>query len=177
MIIQKLNGNTIKILLKKCEFSDYNINPDIIKDFILSVSDEIYNILNLNMQNTKFYVEVFLFSDNCSIFLSAINNKKKNQNSQTVTCEFETFDALAGFCRILKSLYNDYINSAKLFYGTKNLRLIIDLSVKDYKAVDFVENFCDCIPQSFYNTAVTEEYYKQIHSENIIDEIISLSLR
>lgn len=178
MIIDKLSENALKIYLDNDDFKKYNIkssdiNVKTVKKFLIEISNEISDILNLDAATAKFFVEVFSYKNSCHIFLSNMDNPRTSKiKSEKIICQFEIYESLENFCRILNALYKNSLNESILYCGNESIRLILKLS-SDFENISyFASAYCNVIPYDEISKGITQEYYKKIISHNAVREIL-----
>lgn len=178
MTIDKLSSSALKIYLDTDDFLKYNIdstdiNISVIKKFLIEISDDISEILNIDAGTARLYVEVFSRKNSCIIFVSDISDtlQQKNKNN-SVICEFNNYKSLESFCRTLSALYKDSVRSSTLFCGSYRLRLLLNLENETKSIIAMASGYCNIIPADEINLGVISEYYKEIISENAVSEIL-----
>ncbi|MBQ3566069.1 MAG: adaptor protein MecA [Oscillospiraceae bacterium] len=180
MTINKLSDSALKIYLDDNDFQTYSIdsseiNIRTVKKFLFKISSDISEMLNININNSKLYVEVFSRKNSCIIFVSSVPEFQTEQKNQVTAliCEFSDYCTLESFCRTLNALYKSSVKKSSLYCGLYNIRLVLELS-DDYDNIRyFASGYCNVIDSDMINSSVTNEYYKAVISENAIMEILS----
>jgi len=179
MTIEKLNSKALKIYLDKDDLKKYNIiNQDIsiknIRNFLLEISDSISCKLDVDIMSAKLFVEVFSKKNSCYIFVSDISDRKKTMSEiKSIICQFEDFSALESFCQIIDSFYKDSVVSSSLFCNKNNIRLKLRLNSAYDNIYYTASRYCLPIPGDIINSGITDEYYKEVISQNTVNEILS----
>jgi len=179
MTINKLSSYAVKINLDSKDFQKYKINySDInienIKVFLVSISDKISEILGIDIDYAKLFVEVFSRQTKCIIFVSVDPDEipQKTSENKCIICQFSNFDLLEKFCYALNALYKDSVAKSSLFFGYDTLRLVLVLSSEYNQISYFASGYCNVLSGDEINTAVTQEYYKKILQNNAVEEIL-----
>ncbi|MGN1481113.1 adaptor protein MecA [Porcipelethomonas sp.] len=180
MTIDKLNDYALKIYLnkndlEKLEINFYDIDSSCIKKLIIMLSDEISEILNIDMSNEKLYVEVFAKKSGCLIFISCSGESQKSDASgKVLICQFEDFEKLRNFCFRLGDSYMKKIKFSQLYGNNNHIRLIIGVRSDYYILTGIAGQYCKVLPGNEINTGVTEEYFSCIESSEAIQKVLSL---
>lgn len=178
MIIDKLSENALKIYLDNDDFKKYNIrssdiNIKTVKKILIEISPEISGILNLDAANAKFFVEVFSYKNSCHIFLSNMDDRRTSKvKHEKIICQFQDYENLESFCRIMNALYKNSLSESILYCGNESIRLILKLS-SDFENISyFATAYCDVIACDEISKGITQEYYKKIIPHNAVREIL-----
>ncbi len=177
MTIDKLSDNSLKIRLDTDDFKKYHIkttdiNISNVRQLLISISGEISELLNINAEKAKLFVEVFSYQTSCVIFLS--NIPQEHEIKQNIICQFESFENLKYFCNTLNALYKNSVNTSRLYCNTDNIRLILKLN-SDFESIfKFADEYCFAFIPDEISFGVTEEYYNKIIPENAIRKILAL---
>ena len=178
MNIDKLNNYALKIYLDKYDFKKYgmsfsDINIRSIRNILLEISDDISEILNIDLDTEKLYVEVFSQKNGCLIFVSYIPQKKKHKIiKKDIICQFNNFESLKNFCSNINKLYPDSIKNSILYSGRDYIRLILKIKSDFDNISKTVSYYGNIIADDEINRGVTEEYFNMIVSDNAIEQVL-----
>lgn len=179
MNIDKLNNYALKIYLDKYDFEKYgmsftDINIRTIRNILLEISDDISEILNIDLDTEKLYVEVFSQKNGCLIFVSYIPEKKKCKIiKRNIICQFDNYESLKNFCSMIKLLYYSSIKSSILYCGRNCIRLFLKLNSEFDAIYKILPNYGEMINDDEISRGVMEEYFNAVISENAIEKILS----
>lgn len=179
MTIDKLNDYALKIYLNKNDLEKFeinfsDINSSCIKNLILMLSDEISEMLNIDLENEKLFVEVFAKKSGCLIFISCSGkNQKSNSCERIFICQFEDYEKLKNFCLRLGDFYIGKVKCSQLYGNNHHIRLILGVKSDYYNFAGIAGRYGRVLPGNEINMGATEEYFRCIEASDAIQKILS----
>lgn len=177
MTINKLNDYAMKIYLDKNDMDRFNINfayidADCIKNLILIMSDEISELLGIDISNEKLYVEVFSQKNGCLIFISySSKNSVKKRIRKNVICQFENFESLKSLCDYISINFPFSIRFSKLYCNNHHIRLILGIKEDYDKIIKVLSEYSSIISGNEINTGATKEYFKCVYDDKAVEKV------
>lgn len=181
MTVSKLNDYAIKIYLDKADIEKYdiscsNINSRTVRRILSGLYGEITEILPVEPDYDRLYVEVFSQKNSCLIFVSCIGNKSTAAkfSQSNMICQFDTFESLKSFCRTAFLLYPRFLKKSALYSGQSTIRLSLKLCGNERGVSELVNEYGTVIPATKINKAVTKEYFSCVAPDNAIEKILDI---
>ncbi|MGN0613951.1 MAG: adaptor protein MecA [Porcipelethomonas sp.] len=181
MMIDKLSDNALKIYLdnddlEKYDTDSFSINGSSIKEILLSLSEEISELLNISLENQRLYVEVFSRKSGCMIFVSFVSERAaKRTNTGNIICESDDFDNIKNLCSNIKIRYADSLGKSTLYCNRNFMRLYLELTSEYNEICHMASGYCRLLPATGINMGVTQEYFSVVSSDNAVDELSRFS--
>lgn len=177
MTINKLNDYAMKICLDKNDMDRFNINfayidADCIKNLILIMSDEISELLGINISNEKLYVEVFSQKNGCLIFISCSSkNSVKRHIRKNIICQFENFESLKDLCDYISINFPFSIRFSKLYCNNHHIRLILGIKNDYDNIIKISSEYSSIISGNEINAGATKEYFQCVYDDKAVEKV------
>lgn len=177
MTINKLNDYAVKIYLDKNDMQKFNINfayidADCIKNLILILSNEINELLGLDISNEKLYVEVFSKKSGCLIFISySTKISGKGHIRKNIICQFEDFESLKSLCDYISINFPSSIKFSKLYCNNHYIRLILGIKDNLDIIIRIASVYSSIINGNEINTGATKEYFQCVYNDEAVEKV------